>query len=43
MRSFVICTYIIPRIIWVIKQVMVRWSECVMCEREEEWIQEYVE
>ena len=43
MRSFIICTYLILPIIWMIRQMIVRWTECVMCEREEEWIQEYVE
>jgi len=36
MRSFMICTYLIPRIIWVIKQIMVRWTESVLCVREKE-------
>jgi hypothetical protein len=28
------CTYLIPRIIWVIRQMMVRWTECVLSVRE---------
>jgi len=26
-----ICTYLVPRIVWVIRQMMVRWTECVLC------------